>query len=140
MPELLIRLGQLFVELRLLLGRLVLLFGLLLGLLHLLNRVLTLLLSLFLVLFLLLLPLFVFLLLRKFVGVVVISVGLGVVRTVVGPLRSGLVGGEWRRMRARLDRRRGMAATNTPSARTTAAATTVTHLISARYRRRLCRT
>jgi len=107
LPELLIRLGQLFVELRLLLGRLVLLFGLLLGLLHLLNRVLTLLLSLFLVLFLLLLPLFVFLLLRKFVGVVVISVGLGVVRTVVGPLRSGLVGGEWRRMRARLDRRRG---------------------------------
>jgi len=100
LPSLLVRLGQLFVQLHLLLGRLVLLFGLLLGFLHLLQGLLEGLLRLFLVLVLLLLPLLVFfLLLRQVVGVVVI--GLGVVRIVVARNdvgASGLVGGEWRRV------------------------------------------
>jgi NAD(P)-dependent dehydrogenase (short-subunit alcohol dehydrogenase family) len=65
----LVRLGQLFIQLRLLLGRLVLLFGLLLGFFHLLQGLLD-------------------GLLGRVVGVVVIGVG-----------------GEWRGMRARLDRR-----------------------------------
>jgi hypothetical protein len=78
-------LGYLLVELDLLLGRVVLLFGLLLGFLHLLRRLLQSQLGLFIVL--------VLLLLRDVVGV-------------VRSLRCWLVGGEWCRMRARLDRRR----------------------------------
>jgi hypothetical protein len=140
LPGLLVRLGQLFVELRLLLGRLVLLFGLLLGFLHLLQGLLESLLCLFLVPLLLRLPLLVFLLLRQVVGVAV-----GVVRIVVAgndvgpvrPLRSGLVGGERRRVRALRSTWAGWRRRTPPSVSTTAAATARTHFIYARYRRAL---
>jgi hypothetical protein len=138
----------LLVQLRLLLGRLVLLLGFLLGLLHLLKRVLECLLGLFVVLLLLLLPLLVFLLLRKFIGVVVIGVRVGVVRTVVAGLTSGPGGacGPGSSVAsggacacAEIDAG-GIPATKTPSMTATATAKPLTHLIYARYRRWLCRT
>ena len=141
MPGLLVRLGQLFVQLHLLLGRLVLLFGLLLGFLHLLQGLLEGLLRLFLVLVLLLLPLLVFfLLLRQVVGVVVI--GLGVVRIVVARNdvgASGLVGGEWRRVRARLDRRRRDGGDEQTERKRNRRSDPLAHFIYERYRRLLDR-